>query len=345
MPPAQFPNICRWQLPYTSFDGMRRGRWLMYSDTRRSTVFIDLDVWPPNPLATDAEYVSSFDVLPDGRMIVCSMLTKPEAEYAVRVHLPAWPTELTSAPSEVSPTPIPGRNCEVCVVGDRVIAFDPLIERSSPPETKRAYSLEDGRFRSVSELPEVRTFDRGSFAHQTRDNGKVTLADGTDVLIWDGNGYESQKGAFERTWKLAARSSALLGGWTAAPWGEDGFLYLSNRRVQYAQRGASPVPVMLDADNVMYLCSGPEGSIIASHGKNRKALAARVWFPAEGTYIPVARKQLGIAPHCRPDELYWSAATRHVYSKFGGLLTFPESDLLALKRVRPRGGGYKLAPT
>jgi hypothetical protein len=343
MPSGTFPNLQHWPLPYTSLDGRRRGRWLMYSDTRRSTTFIDLDVWPPNPVVIDREYVTSFDVLPDGRLVVCSMLTRPESDYKVRIHPPGWPSGKRTGPPDIIPTPITGEFCELLAIGDRILAFDALIEKGEQPEKKRAYVLKSGRFRPVPELPEVRRFRPGQLAHQLHANGKVTLLDGTEILIWDGNGYELKRGRFERTWKLGARQSGGLGGWIAVPWGQDGFFYLSDRRVRYARRGSQPVAVMKDADNVMYLSEGPEHSVIASHGKTRKALPSQVWFPADGSYIPVTRKDLGIAPNFHPHELYWSAATRHIYTKFGGLVTFPESDLLALKHVRPRAGGYKVS--
>jgi hypothetical protein len=290
----------------------------------------------------DTEFVTSFDVLPDGRLVVCSMLTKPESEYMVRIHPLGWPAKPASRAPEVIPGPLSGETCEVYAIKNLIVGFDRLIAREDPPEAKQPYVLKGRRFRPATDLPEVRTFDSSQFAHQTYANGKVTLADGTDVLIWDGHGYEVKRGRFERTWDLAAEESAVLGGWTAVPWGGDGFFYLSDRRVSYARRGVPPVPVMPDADNVMFLSPGPEDSVIASHGRNRKALAARVWFPASGVYIPVTRKELGIASHFSPAELYWSGGTGYVYTKHGDLLTFPASDLLALKRVRPRAGGYKV---
>jgi hypothetical protein len=315
----------------------------MHSDCRRSTVFIDLDVWPPSPVVIDTEYVASFDVLPDGRLVVYSMLTAPESGYMIRIHPRGWPAKPATGPPDVYHTPTPGDIWEVHTVGERVVSFRSLIEKDGRPETKRAYALMADRFQPARDLPKVQTFDPGRLAHQTYANGKVTMADRTEVLIWDGNGYELKGGRFERTWELAAEDSVGLGGWTAVPWGEDGFFYLSGRQVWCARRGADPVPVMPDADNVMFLSPGPGGSVIASHGKNRKALAARVWFPADGTYIPVTRKELGIAPNSSPDELYWSAVTRHVYTKFGSLVTFPDTDLLALKAVRPRGAGYRVS--
>src|SRR4051794_14464743 len=108
MASGPFPNIRRWPLPYTSFEGQRRGRWLMYADTRRSTIFIDLDTWPPAPAVIVTEYVTSFDVQPDGRLVVCSMRTRPASEYMVRVHPPSWPARAAADPSEVIPPPIRG---------------------------------------------------------------------------------------------------------------------------------------------------------------------------------------------------------------------------------------------
>jgi hypothetical protein len=233
----------------------------------------------------------------------------------------------------------------VYAVGDRIVVFDWLIQRDQPPESRRAYSLRTGRFRPAPGLPAVQKFGRGYSGHQTHANGKVTLANGSGVLIWDGNGYELKRGRFQQTWQLSAKTSMGLGAWTAVPWGEDGFFYLSEWKVRYARRGARPVAVMPDAGGVMSLSPGPEHSIIASLGRDRRGHAARVWFPEDGSYIPITRKELGLAPHFSPHEMYWSATTRHVYIKMGHLYTFPDSDLLALKRVRPRGAGHKLPPT
>jgi hypothetical protein len=292
-------------------------------------------------LVIDTEFVVSFEVLPDERLIVCSMLTQPESEYAIRIHRSGWPREPADGTTEVVAVPADSYLGEVVTIGNEVIAFGRLIQRHRPTEAKQAHRLKGGRFHPVPELPEVQTFDEGESGSQVTENGKVTLADGTEVLIWDGDGYELQRNRFVRTWELAAKDNFI--DWTAVAWGE-GFFYLSGRKVMYARRGNEPVPVMSDAENVMFLSPGPEDSVIASHGKNRKALGARVWFPSDGSYIPVTRKDLGIAPHFNPDELYWSAATNHLYSKYGGLLTFPDSDLLALNRVRPRSSGYKLGP-
>src|SRR5438067_1973777 len=102
--PTPFPALEDWRLPYTSFSGQQRGRWLMYGDTRRATVFIDLQQWPPNPITHAAEYVTSFDLLPDGSVVVCSMRTDPASEYAIRIHPPVWPADPMAGPDRVIPS-------------------------------------------------------------------------------------------------------------------------------------------------------------------------------------------------------------------------------------------------
>src|SRR5262245_30943735 len=73
---------------------------------------------------------------------------------------------------------------------------------------------------------------------------------------------------------------------------------------------------------------------------DRKRHIARVWFPTDGTYIPLFRAHICYRPSWSGPELYWSAATGHTH--LGVRTTVPDADLLALKRVRPRGKGYQV---
>jgi hypothetical protein len=334
MPSAPFPNIRHWPMPYSSSTGQKRGRWLMHGRIGEFSIFIDLEIWPPKPMHISNEYVSSFDVLPDGRLVVCSTMTEPKSGYMIRIHSPGWPSKRKADSPDV--TPLPGGICDVYTMGDRIVAFDSLIQKWQPPANKLAYTLKKGRFHPDAALPAVRKFE-SRLDLQMHENGKTTLADGTQLLIWDGNGYELTRSSFKRTWDLEVKRTSL--DWTFVPWETDGFFYLSNSRVMFARSGARPKAMLPDADNVMFLSPGPEESVIVNHGKNAKGLAAQVWFPKEGSYIPIARGDLGISGRSSPDEFYWSAATKHFYTKYADLVTFPETDLLVRKRVRPRGPG------
>ncbi len=337
--PARIPGIQHWRMPYSSStSGKQRGRWLMFGDTRRSSAFIDLHVWPPQPIVIDNEYVVTFDILPDGRMVVCSMLTDPVTEYAIRVHPHGWPNDRSVGPAQAIPLPVPDGIYDVVTIGDRVVVYDWLIDQKKAPETHLVYVLENGRFVPAVGLPPVQSFDSGYFSHQTHANGKVVLEPGRDVLIWDGNGYELEDGVFGPRWELAAAGGGL-GSWTSALWGS-GFFYRSNGKVMYARWLEDPVPVLPDADNVMYLAPGPDNSICITHGQNRKSLIGRVWYPEDGSYIPIRRTDLGYGPSALSSAMNWSDKTERIY--FGLTTTIPVSALSGLKRTRPRGDGYRV---
>ena len=310
----------------------------MFGDTRRATGFVDLSRWPPEPVVNRTEYAVSFDVLPDGRVVVCSMPTRPAGEYAIRIHPADWPANLGAGTLEEHPSPGGMTTAEVWCVSGRVVAFDWLIEKGKPPGTHRAYLLDRGKFVPAPGLPPVTAFGPDTFGHQVHTNGKVTLATGEEVLLWDGDGYSWGRNQFELTWKLGSKEPGGIDGWTSVPWGEDGFFYLSGRKLTHARRGQRPTRLHPDLDNVFSLSPAPEDSVILCMGQNAKRHVARVWFPSEGTYIPIFRGNLRWGPSATGGSLYWSADTRHVH--ISPLWTFPDADLLGLDRVRPRGKGY-----
>ena len=349
--PRAFPGIRHWPAPkgeWWSTNARRRGQWVMFGDTRRATAILNLNRWPPKAVGNRGEFVVSFDTLPDGRFVVCSMLTRPAGEYAIRIHPPAWVINPAAAPAidpvagttEVYPSPGGLTMVEVWAISGRVVAYDTLIRRDEPPASRRAYLLDRGGFVEAPGLPPVTKF--GQYGHQAHANGKVILATGEEVLIWDGNGYEWTGKAFERRWELAAKEPEM-GGQIGVPWGRDGFFFLSNRRVMHARRGKRPVRVHTDAENVYLMSPGPQDSVILCQGRNDKSFVARFWFPEDGTYTPLLRSHLGWGSSGAPPDLYWSAATGHTH--FTPLYTLPDADLLALMRVKPRGKGYQVPKT
>src|SRR5262249_49192230 len=157
---------------------------------------LNLDQWPPQAVAHRNEYVVSFDVLRDGRFAVSSMLTQSQGEYAIRIHPSGWASDPAAGPTpdpaagtaEVYPSPGDLTPADVWVIGGRVVVFDTLIQRDDLPGHHRAYLLDRGGFIEAPGLPPVTKFC--SYGHQAHANGKVTLANGTDALLWDGDGYE-----------------------------------------------------------------------------------------------------------------------------------------------------------
>src|SRR4051794_40406415 len=136
--PDVLPGIERRPWPEGSWSGLGtrcRGRWLMFGDVRAATAFLDLTRWPPRPVVNRAEYAVSFDTLPDGRVVVCSMRTNPESDYAVRIHPPDWPTNPAAGTLEEYPLPGGLTLAEVWCASGRIVAFDSLVRRGNPPGT------------------------------------------------------------------------------------------------------------------------------------------------------------------------------------------------------------------
>jgi hypothetical protein len=67
-----FPHLQHWPIHGLDFDDGRRGRWLTRGHVLKSNVFVDLDAWPPEGISRTDEYVTSFDVLPDGCLLNAS---------------------------------------------------------------------------------------------------------------------------------------------------------------------------------------------------------------------------------------------------------------------------------
>jgi hypothetical protein len=185
---------------------------------------------------------------------------------------------------------------------------------------------------SVAELPRARFKRR--FHH--RDTARLRLSGGREVLLWAGHGYEDVGGRFERTWELGYGMSYQY--WTGVAWG-DGFFYESDFKVFSARSGRRPRRALPDADDVLHVFGGPADTVLVCQAGRKRGLAARLWFPAEGTYVPLYRRDLGARPRQRMGPFYYSEKTRHFYFFDRELCTMPEEEWLGRKRVRPRNPG------
>jgi hypothetical protein len=306
----------------------RFGDWLVVDRGIPSAdaVAIDLSSWPPSiePLG---DFTRVCDVTRDGEWLRCA--------DGVALHAPGSPGPLRlSAPLP----PHEGNGIALQsahVIGDQVIAIGtrppaPYASRGSP----LPFRLEDDRFVLATDLPPAEGHEGPSpsrepcFVH-----GKAVLGDGSEVLIWDGDGYELSAGRFVRAFDLDCRDS--FADWSSVPAVGDAFWYLSDRCVHEARRHSKPTPVARDVENVMSLAIGPAGALVLRQGMNKKNLVGCLWFPAERSYVPLRKKDLG----ARFEGAAYSEITRRLYVMFssGTFATIPEETLLGLKRVRVRG--------
>lgn len=318
-----------------------RERWHLLGDTRRAAAFVDFTKLPLEPVVHENVYVLAFDQLPDGRFVVCAMPTNPQGAYGVRLYAADWPTNPSAEPLRVLPCPGGIGMVNVWAITGQVVAHERLIDGKHPPATHRAYLLDGDQWREAPGLPPVTKFLKGTFRHQVHGNGKVTLGDGTDVFIWDGDGYEWTGAQFEKRWELGA-GSANLEGLITLPWGTESFFYLSSGKVMFARRGRKPVRVLPDVDSAHFLSRGPNESVFVCINRDPKSHVVRQWFPEDGTYVPLKRAHIGYGRSALSPDMYWSAATKLVH--VSALYTFPDSSLADLKRVKPKEKGYRVEP-
>ena|GEM_PF-1048809 len=225
-------------------------------------------------------------------------------------------------------------------IAGQVIAHGCLIDGKHPPATHRAYLLDGDQWREAPGLPPVTQFLKGTLPHQVHGNGKVALGDGTDVFVWDGNGYEWTGTQFEKRWELAA-GRANLEGLITQPWGTESFFYLSGGKVMFARRGEKPVRLLPDIERAGHLSRGPNDSVFVSIYGDPKRTVVRQWFPEAGNYVPLLRANLKLSRSTICPRLHWSAETKHVH--ISRLNAFPEASLTDLKRVKPKSG-YRIEP-
>jgi hypothetical protein len=163
--------------------------------------------------------------------------------------------------------------------------------------------------------------------------GVVLLAGGGDVVVWDGDGYELRGKRFEKTFSMEARSSAI--DWTYAPAGPDGFFYLSDRRLFEVHRHGQGMAHARRWTNIMSVLPGPAGGILLKEGENKDGDVAKLYFPADGTFIH-------IEPELFDDKdypfIYWSPTADCFTVLAGQFLAIPTAAVLSLPRYRVSTG-------
>lgn len=228
---------------------------------------------------------------------------------------------------------------DVVFIGERAMLFPERAAVLADIEAPHPSWTDGGPLQLDQGLPEALRYRLGGapgFVH-----GSVHLRDGADVLIWDGHGYERRATGWERTFETDVRAPSGVS-WTWAPAGHDGFYYLSDRRLHEIHRGAPPVRVLPNVDNIMDVRPGPGASLILRMGHSKQGNVAIVHFPAEDRHAVLIAKDFDLPSARSIEPIFWCPVAQVVIclvSKFGGgceLRALPESLVLAKKRTRPR---------
>ncbi|MFC9434974.1 hypothetical protein [Nocardia sp. NPDC057030] len=160
--------------------------------------------------------------------------------------------------------------------------------------------------------------------------GDARLADGSTVLIWDGNGYELDAAATGcvRSFEMGAQRSFVT--FTAVPAGDDGFFYLSGRRLHEIHRGGAPLRHVEAWTNVMAVRPGPDGGLLLKFGENDEGNVGALYFPDQGTHIPLPPEMFD--DRSNYSAVYWSREADRIVVIGGGFVAVPVKTVLAQPR-------------
>lgn len=297
----------------------------------------DLATWPPRAVHVLPEFAPYRRRLRDGRWLFFSSANAKEKPRVFRPRLVGTDGSWQAVP----PVVIDGEERSVTVggvVGEKLIVFQPFdsyVGTSQPNLLAPPLMLDKGNWVICPGLSPVE--GRPSALAEYIEGpvcAIVNLADGADLLLWDGDGYEWRSGRFELTFPLGARRAER--DWTSLPSGQDGLYYLAGRHLFEAHRGQPPVAHCPAWTNIMYLFPGPQGSILVREGDNKDGDAAKLYFPQDGTF-------LHIEPELFDDNeysfVYWSQLSDRFLVQYGQeWLSVPTALVLEQTRYRADTG-------
>ena len=310
--------------------------WLISADYNPFlTNFWDISVWPPRLVHTLPEFAPHLAHSRDGRWLLFS---ETNSEARPRTFRPRLFSALNKAANGEFPVVVKGAEVSIKAggfIGDRLMVFqDPHHSVKVGDNLPLPLWLEDKGWQPLPGLPTAvaKQSPLPRFI-EAPVVGIVQLADGGDVVIWDGDGYEWVGEYFEKRFSMAAKTSN--GDWTDAPAGSDGFFFLSNRQLFEVHRHGAAKAHAKRLSNIMSIGRGPAGSLLLKEGDNKDGDVAKLYFPGDGTFIH-------IEPELFDDEeypfIYWSEKSDRFVVMAGKFLALRTSKVLGLPRYKATTG-------
>ncbi|HEY7155481.1 MAG TPA: hypothetical protein VH575_16075, partial [Gemmataceae bacterium] len=202
-----------------------------------------------------------------------------------------------------------------------------------------AWMQEGDRMRPAPGLPPHKV-RKGQSGNEWIVRDIARLADGREVLVWDGEGYEWDGSRFQQTFPLGLTDP--YDNLSAIPAGDDGFFFITERKLFEVHRGQQAVRHCPEWNNVMAALPGPAGGLLLKEGDNPDGDIGKLYFPTDGTFIHIEPELLG--DQDLYDFLCWSqGANRIVVSDGYNLYAVPVETVLALPRHDAQTGKERKA--
>jgi hypothetical protein len=292
-----------------------------------TTVVLDLTRWLPQAHVRPQEFGWRADCDANGRCLLVARAGPGDYVNPTRGRVY---TDLRKEPERILRAGDHGTEVKVndgFLVGGRVVLIpDPSAYK---PGTELTAWMQDGeRMCPAPGLPPHRV-RKGRTGNEWIVRGVARLTDGSEVLVWDGEGYEWDGSRFQRTFPFGLTDA--YNKLSAIPAGEDGFFFLSARKLYEVYRGKEPVRHGPNWDNVMALLPGPQGGLLLKEGGNPDGDIGKLYFPADRTFIHVEPELLG--DQDLYDFLCWSQGANRIIASDGyNLYAVPVETVLSLPR-------------
>ncbi len=345
------PGVARWPWPC----GKAWGDASLHGDTllvrmagADTSVLVDLKGWPPAPQAIQLDSPRACTRLADGGWL---SVHGNRQRRPFRFPLFRYPSSLGEDGTRLLDDPSGSLGiAHLAVCGGEVLAW------CQPPSgAPRLARLRGGALQDVEAPPAhgVQKTHGRFYVH-----GHVALGCGQSLVIWDGRPYPWHAGLGE-PWPVRIEPSHAR--WTAVPWGEDGFYYLSARRLYRVRRGQAPEPISLpgssprpraprpeppdkpgvlvmytqaastpgaspaaaeDSGAIVSIAPGPEGTLLVRFGETRTGLRLGVLHPEAGTLSGYHLQDLSGKARQSFCGAFWSPFSQRIYLvEKSGLLT------------------------
>jgi hypothetical protein len=328
---------------------------LVFHASERSleTIFVDVNVWPPRYTFVNGEFPWSAAQSPKGRWATAATTTSDHRPYYnvfVRDHPKTEPTILRAPALREFGVHWVG------FLGERVVA---VLGKELPkgPDGSVVKGPDGFPLGWEHELPAIPLIEENGelvpieglplASERYPEWGTAHLRDGSAVFLWLGNGYELRDGRFELTFPLGAKFRHKKV--SPAPFGADGFFYVSEGRPYSVQRGQKRVAHLLKLSFVRYIL--PAGSDMYLLKESCRGMLSyeyglkksdseledlgKLYLPSEDAYI---RLKPELFEDADPDSIQWlhwaQACNRLVAVTSEGFWAVPIEKVLALPRHR-----------
>jgi len=308
------------------------GEFEFYSDAigergTQKTIAADLSAWPPRFTVFDDYSIEVTRSLGGRWLFLSSMTDRPL--YRVHVGMDLFGPKQALVPLDESENGI----STASFLGESVVA----VPWKTTVKTLLSYKInprvphfeKDGKLEPIVDLPPC--------VEHVAHFEVVRLGSGKEVLLWEGNGYESKNGRFELAFPVSSAGKHIA--WSSVPFQDDGFWFIADNGLFSVTRGQKPIQHLARLQIIMNVAPGPDNSLLVQEGDNKTGDLGKLYYPDQDAYIRLEPEIFGDEDPGNIHHLHWSpTGLRLLASTSQRIWAVPISLVLNASRYRASTG-------